>query len=104
MVRIEVQYFDGCPNSDLMIVRVREAIERATIEIDCKERLVDTPELADQFKFRGSPTLLIDDEDIEGLPVPEKGNLSCRYYINGIPETDQILQAILQKNSIGNRK
>jgi len=59
--------------------------------------LIDTPELAEKYKFRGSPTLLIDGEDIEGLPEPGKGNLSCRFYADGVPGTDQILQAILNK-------
>ena len=56
--------------------------------------LVDTPEKAELHKFRGSPTVLINGIDLEGLPEPESGNLACRYYSNGIPSVESIINAI----------
>lgn len=93
-VKVEVQYFSGCPNSQSMLERVREAINQASIEVDFKETLVETPEEADEIKFRGSPTLLINEKDFEDLLEPGNGNLSCRYYPKGLPTTVQILDQI----------
>lgn len=98
-VKIEIQYFTGCPNSQKMIERVKNAVEQISFDINYKETLVETPEEADRLKFRGSPTLLIDGKDFENLPEPEKGNLSCRYYPNGLPETEQIINEIKRKES-----
>lgn len=99
-LKIEVQYFIGCPNSQKMIDRVRSAVKQTLLEIDYAETLVETSEEADKIKFRGSPTLLINGKDFEDLEEPEKGNLSCRYYPNGLPETEQIINEIRMKGSI----
>jgi hypothetical protein len=96
-INVEIQYFNGCPNSQTMIDRVRNAITSLSIKVDYKETLVESPEFADKVKFRGSPTLLINDIDFENLPEPECGNLSCRYYSNGLPETEQIINEIEKK-------
>ncbi len=94
MITIEVQHFHGCPNSVEMIKRVREAIAKSDIDIEFKEVLVDTPEKAKLHKFRGSPTVLVNGIDLEGLPEPESGNLACRYYNNGIPSVEMMINAI----------
>lgn len=93
-ITVEVQYFYGCPNSQEMMRRVQEAIKRTNISIDYHEILVDTPEKAELYKFRGSPTVLINGSDLEGMPVPSAGNLACRYYSNGIPSIDTITDII----------
>jgi len=98
-VKIEIQYFTGCPNSQKMVERVKNAVEQISFDINYKETLVETPEEADRLKFRGSPTLLIEGKDFENLPEPEKGSLSCRYYPNGLPETEQIINEIKRKES-----
>ncbi|MDZ7763742.1 MAG: DUF2703 domain-containing protein [Melioribacteraceae bacterium] len=99
-VKIEIQYFTGCPNSQTMIDRVREAITNFSSNVEYKEILVESPEYADKIKFRGSPTLLINGIDFDNLPEPESGNLSCRYYANGLPETEQIINKIKMKGNL----
>lgn len=98
-LKVEVQYFTGCPNSQKMINKVRKVVNQVTAEIEYKETLVETPEEADRLKFRGSPTLLIEGQDFENLPEPEGGNLSCRYYAKGLPETEQIISEIEKKGN-----
>lgn len=98
-LKVEIQYFTGCPNSQKMIGRVKYAVEQTSLEINYIETLVETPEEADRLKFRRSPTLLIDGKDFENLPEPEKGSLSCRYYPNGLPETEQIVNEIKKKGN-----
>jgi GTP cyclohydrolase FolE2 len=99
-VKIEIQYFKACPNSQLMIERVRDAITRLSFKVDYKEILVESPEYAHEIKFRGSPTLLINGIDFENLPEPVEGNLSCRYYPNGLPAIEQIVNEIKRKGTV----
>jgi len=89
-VKIEVQHFEGCPNSKEMITRVKTAITEFGNNIEYKEILVETPEEAERVKFRGSPTVLINGIDLENMPEPKAGNLACRYYKNGLPSVEQI--------------
>lgn len=93
-MKIEVQHFEGCPNSVEMIARVRTAIEEFNERIEYKEILVETSELAQQINFRGSPTVLINGIDIERMPEPTKANLTCRYYRKGLPSVRQIKKII----------
>ncbi|MDP2362219.1 MAG: DUF2703 domain-containing protein, partial [Ignavibacteria bacterium] len=81
---IELQHFHGCPNSPILIERVKEAIKDFD-DIEYKEIIVDSNEKAEKLKFRGSPTLLINGIDFENLSEPENPALACRYYPNGLP-------------------
>ncbi len=90
-VKIEIQYFNGCPDSSEMLCHVRDAIKKIHFDVDFQEILVETPEAAINTKFRGSPTLLINGDDFERMPARENANLSCRIYQNGIPSVDDIV-------------
>jgi hypothetical protein len=89
-ISLQIQHSPGCPNSPEMIRRVKEAISVIEGEIEYQEVLVETNELAEKVKFRGSPTLLINGEDFEGAEEPESASLSCRYYHNGLPSIEDI--------------
>lgn len=97
IINIELQHFIGCPNSPILIERVREAI-KGFDHIDYKEVLVDSNEKAKEVKFRGSPTLLINGEDFENQPEPEYSALACRYYVNGLPTLDQLKNCLQEWN------
>lgn len=97
MIVIEVQHFEGCPNSAEMIARVKEAIKGFDNKINYNEILVETQEEARRIKFRGSPTVLINNIDLENLPESETGNLACRYYKNGLPSIIQIKEFITEQ-------
>jgi hypothetical protein len=88
-INIELQHFIGCPNSPILIERVKEVI-RDFDNINYSEVLIESNEKAEEIKFRGSPTLLINGEDFEQLSEPESPALACRYYRNGLPEIEEI--------------
>ncbi|MCH9029064.1 MAG: DUF2703 domain-containing protein, partial [Bacteroidetes bacterium] len=69
-------------------------------KIECNEVLVESNELAEKLKFRGSPTVLINGEDIEGRKEPESASLNCRVYENGLPSIDEIKEKILSNNQV----
>ena len=97
-ITIQIQHFHGCPNSPILIERVNEAIKDFE-NVDYAEVLVDSNEKAEQVKFRGSPTLLINGEDFEHQPEPENSALACRYYANGLPTVDGI-KSLISKLSL----
>jgi protein-disulfide isomerase len=93
-IKIEIQHFRGCPNSPEMIHRVKEAIKGSEEKIEYNEVLVESNKLAEKLKFRGSPTVLINGEDIEGREEPESTALNCRIYANGLPSVEEIRNKI----------
>jgi hypothetical protein len=91
MMLIVIQYIGGCPNSEPLLKRTREAIAKHAGEVQYSEVIVQSNEDADKIKFRGSPTLLINNQDFEGLPEIDSPGLACRYYANGLPTVEEIL-------------
>ncbi len=97
MIKIEVQYFKGCPNSETVLQMIKEFISKSKIKLDFEEVLVETQEDAEKYKFRGSPTVLINGNDLEGLEENRTPSLSCRYYQNGLPTEKDIQEFIILK-------
>jgi protein-disulfide isomerase len=60
------------------------------------EIIVDTQELAIKYKFRGSPTILINGKDLEGITEPNEPSLTCRLYANDLPSTEEIKAKIIE--------
>jgi hypothetical protein len=100
MVIVEVQYFNGCPNSRTMINNVKAAISELEFNVNYIETLVRDQVDAVKTKFRGSPTLLVNGIDFKNLPEPEYHNLACRYYPNGVPDYNQIKNFIINKRTV----
>ena len=94
-VKLEVQYFKGCPNGPAMLETAREVLsEMPEGSIEYKETPVESDTEANEIGFRGSPTLLINGEDFTGMPEPEEPVMSCRYYPDGLPEKNKIKSKI----------
>lgn len=98
-LKLEFQYFESCPNYRIMMDNVKEAVKGLENFVDIIYRLIEKPEDAIEYKFRGSPTLLIDGEDIIGVEAPLFPTLSCRYYPEGIPTPGFIREKIVSKFS-----
>ena len=98
-MRVELLYFDGCPNWRLTDERLREALAQAgRDDVPVERRLVTTPEQAEANGFRGSPTVLVNGWDPfadSSAPV----GLSCRVFrtevgATGAPTVEQLLAAL----------
>ena len=75
--RIELIYFEGCPNVSQARENLRAAIEASGYGLTWSERdlLADsTPEGLRRF---GSPTVLVDGEDVTG-EAPGASAIACR--------------------------
>lgn len=96
---VRVLYFDDCPNYQVVGARLGEALAAVgrgdTVVVYEK---VDTPEQAEQRRFRGSPSVLIDGHDAFGDDDGPVG-LSCRVYAtedgpSGSPSLAQLVSAL----------
>ena len=84
-LRIEYLYLDlntcgRCIGTDAVLDEVvavlRPALELAGYAVDYRKREMATPQLAEQYHFRSSPTILVNGQDIFG-PVKEAGCACC---------------------------
>ncbi len=95
-LRIEFQYFEDCPNHKRMKDNLLKAMEGIEDSIELINMLVEDEQTASRVNFRGSPTLLINGEDVENMPAPERPSVACRFYPNGIPSAEAIRSRIEQ--------
>ena len=78
--RVVLQYFDGCPGWHIAHDRLREALDVAGLrEREIHLQKVETPEEADRIGFRGSPTILVNGEDLFADTSAATG-FACRLY------------------------
>ncbi len=97
-VGITLQYFDGCPSWKEAAAHL-DALKAEGLDISIRRQLIETPEAASEFGFRGSPSIVIDGEDPFADPDAPVG-LSCRVYPTdegyvGSPTMDQLRHAIV---------
>jgi hypothetical protein len=92
-IKIEVQYILECQNSQELARRVKLAIKN--LDVKYSEQIIDSNNITKAIGFRGSPTLLINGEDYEGLKEVKNIGLSCRYYKDGLPSVEEIKNKIL---------
>lgn len=93
-VTLTYQYFDGCPSADTLLSNIKLAIKGYEDAVELKIQTINTDELAKKYKFRGSPTLLINNMDFANMIEPINASLSCRVYANGVPTTEAIIDRI----------
>lgn len=98
--RVEILYFEGCPNHEA----ARAAVERVAADLDIEPdlELVEVPdaEAAMRLRFLGSPTVRVAGRDVEpGAEQRSDFVLSCRVYrtergFSGQPEASWIREAL----------
>ena len=83
-MRIEILTFPGCPNADVTHELVRQAVELESVDATIEIINVETPDLAEDLRFLGSPSVRVDREDVELAANDRKAyGLMCRTYPNG---------------------
>jgi hypothetical protein len=99
MTQIEVLYFDGCPNHEPLIDRVRELAARHGVPAAIEPVRIASDQEAQARRFLGSPTLRVDGSDVEpGADERRDYGLKCRLYrsatgLTGGPDEAWILAA-----------
>jgi hypothetical protein len=99
-MRIEVLWFDGCPNYERARAALDGVLTSRGVDASTIHSIVVDAVCAAALKFPGSPTIRVNGCDIEpGFRDPSSYPLSCSVYqtdrgLQGVPETDWIERAI----------
>jgi hypothetical protein len=96
VMRIALRYFDGCPHWETAFGRLQEVLQEAGLagKTELVLEVVRSQEEAERLRFRGSPTILVDDVDPFASGSASFG-LSCRVYatdsgLQGSPTVAQL--------------
>lgn len=80
-MKLEVLYFDGCPNHEVLMPRLRELMARAGVQAPIELKLVESVEAAERERFLGSPSLRVDGQDVDPVAGERTDfGLKCRLY------------------------
>jgi len=99
-VKVELLYFEGCPNHIEAGKLLQQALVEERITDPITPVLVDTLEKAQETHFLGSPTILINGTDIDPAVAGRTDyGLSCRVYDvdgtrSGTPPVEMIRAAL----------
>ena len=105
-MRIEVLYFDGCPNHERVVARLRELLNAAGVKDPIVELRIEDEDAAVRSRFLGSPSVRIDGRDIEpGADARADFGLKCRLFatptgLRGVP-ADRWVQAAIGRAGAG---
>ena len=98
-MNIELLYFEGCPHWEAALEELRDLL--AGMRVDDEVNLIEitSREEAEDMWFPGSPTIRIDDEDIDPEMPDTAFSLDCRIYDvegepSGRPPKEWIIAAI----------
>ena len=69
-MRIEVLYFEGCPNYVPTIDRLRTVLREEGMNVEVLEVEVKNAAAAERLRFIGSPTIRINELDMEAAAPP----------------------------------
>jgi hypothetical protein len=97
---IELLYFDGCPNHEAFLPRLRKLLVQAGVDAAVCQRQVESDEAAQRERFLGSPTVRVAGVDVDpGAAQREDYGLKCRLYatpdgLRGTPADEWVLEAL----------
>jgi hypothetical protein len=95
-MEVGLLYFDGCPHWRITDEHLRSL--RSEFGFELHHRLIESPEEAEAVGFRGSPSIIVDGDDLFSSGDQPVG-LSCRLYMTpsgpaGSPTVEQITSAL----------
>jgi hypothetical protein len=98
--RVEILYFEGCPNHEPARALVERLASNLGIEPQIELLEVADPDAAVALRFLGSPTVRVDGVDVEpGAEERRDFALSCRIYrsergVAGQPDERWVREAL----------
>jgi hypothetical protein len=100
-MKVEVLFFDGCPNYESLLPHLRAMLNAGGAEDTAIDLVgVDDADAAEAERFLGSPTVRIDGEDVEpGAGGRTDFGLKCRLFatpdgLRGMPADEWVLRAL----------
>jgi Domain of unknown function (DUF2703) len=100
-MKIEVLYFEGCPNHAPAVHRLKTVLRQAGLAIELSEIEVTDESTAKTLHFFGSPTIRVNGLDIEpdSRSVRYTG-FACRRYSDGLPSEEMIRTALREAGAL----
>jgi len=101
-MKIEVLYFEGCPNHMPAMEILREALNSLSRHDEIHPVEIQTQAEAEAIGFVGSPSIRINGSDIEPWTRTARDfGLSCRTYVNGshydgVPSREVLRRSIME--------
>ena len=92
--RIDLVYFEGCPNATKARENLRVAIEQAAVELEWSEWDLMAEATPERFRKHGSPTVLVDGSDVTGTGA-EATAMACR--ADGAPSVETIIESLTRR-------
>lgn len=105
---IELLYFDGCPNHDALLPRLRAILTETGISTTIDMHKITDDDAAQRERFLGSPTVRVNGRDVEpGAEQRTDYGMKCRLYhtatgLSGQPQ-DEWLEAALHPTAGADR-
>lgn len=99
-MRIQFLYWEDCPSHEAAMERLQQVMAEENIDEEIEIVHVETEEQAQAMRFVGSPTILIDGEDVDPPPADAFAALTCRVYhwddgrFSPLPSPDMIRNAL----------
>lgn len=87
---VELIYFTGCPNVESARANLRTALSAKGLTPEWREWNQTDTDAPARVKQYGSPTVLVDDQDVTG--AESVAAMACR--ASGAPSADEILDAL----------
>jgi len=103
MLRVTFQYTEDCPSHEQALDRLRRVLAEQGVNVNVQIIRVESDEQAKRLKFVGSPTILLNDVDIDPQHNDHYG-LACRAYkledgrISPLPSESMIRRAIRRES------
>src|SRR6266481_2732102 len=104
-MKIEVLYFDGCPNHKPAVERVQQLLREEGVPAEVLEVNVRDTSIAQKVGFLGSPSVRVNGQDVEPeARAAREYGMMCRTYSvdgrrQGLPSREMLRQAIREANS-----
>lgn len=87
-MKVYLLHFDGCPNVDAARAALRQAFAAEKVVAAVEEVDVGEPDAPEWARGWGSPTILIDGQDVTG--EQRSTGSCCRLYAGGAPSVESI--------------
>ena len=92
-MKIQLLSFSDCPNAGAARTALEVALRAETLDSAVEEIDIGHADAPGWARAWGSPTILIDGEDVTGVS-PRSGDLGCRLYGGGAPSVGQIRERL----------
>jgi hypothetical protein len=80
MLRVSLLYYEECPSYELALERLHQVLAEEGIDAEVEVVKIETDAQAEQWRFVGSPTILVEGRDIDPPPSNAQFALTCRAY------------------------